>query len=133
MRTRHRSRTCSNVVWLLFESWTEFCCLLSTKSTLAHDRCAIQHLTIASCDCRQLLANSTLANSDLGDSVLAGETVAQNRDSLELLELANCLTFANSANCLPIDLSGDVETTLGKFANSVSCLTLLYVGGAALG
>ena len=130
MRTRHRSRTCSNVVWLLFESWTEFCCLLSTKSTLA---CAIQHLTIASCDCRQLLANSTLANSDLGDSVLAGETVAQNRDSLELLELANCLTFANSANCLPIDLSGDVETTLGKFANSVSCLTLLYVGGAALG
>ena len=88
---------------------------------------------MSSCDCRQLLADSTLANSDLRDSVLARETFATNRDSLELPELANCLTFANSANCDPIDLSGDVETTLGKFANSASCLALLYVGGAALG
>ena len=123
MRIRPECGTRSHYVGLLFAHWPDFGCLLSTKSTLAN----------SSCDCRQLFADSTLANSDLGDSVLAGETVAQNRDSLELPELANCLTFANSANCLPIDLSGDVETTLGKFANSVSCLTLLYVGGAALG
>ena len=88
MRLRPDCGTRSHYVGLLFAHLPDFGCLLSTKSTLAN----------SSCDCRQLFADSTLANSDLGGSVLARETFAKSRDSLELAKLANCcMTFATSA------------------------------------
>ena len=90
----------SHYVGLLFAHWPDFGCLLSMNSTLAN----------SSCDCGQVFANSTRANSDLGGSILAKKTLTKAPEPLELDKLADCCMIVpkalaashDLANCLPL-------------------------------